>query len=493
MEIMNVYKSNANRIVLVGVNPTSGYTYATYLVSNNGITREAIFTTHTSKLFDDFITQIFEKPKGKFISTSSRIELHEDLNLMSVIKLFKTRLLKDKANDITLEEYLNANFDIKFTLKDLDVKTLNTANKNVLNSNLAWSGIPDDEKDSFSNYGISDALYNEIVQSDVFKLITAYIDHVDPVSPYKNILLKGPRAAGKTTLVQAVSRYYNLPYAVMTATARKTSDDIAGMLAPNDNGGWMKEQAYISKVLQAGGVAFIDELNMSNYDFQVGGLNSILDGSRFFTFYNNAFKVHDQTIFFAAMNEGYQGNKILNESTESRFYPVYMDKLSIQQIASYQSKELGQNYSAYYDFVTYLDNFSKELTTTFAPFSMSPYPPEIHSRLYSKIFNLSKSLSFSFVMEQMTRSLLSDSSYPEEEKNLFINKFASDHRVIDKSTLFLDTSVTTQAQDLINNILNQSDTADKLDKVDSEEDMIKKAGSELNSQMNKISEALGIK
>jgi hypothetical protein len=492
MEIMNVYKSNGNRIVLVGVNPTLGYTYATYLVSNDTIKREAIYSTPSAKLFDDFVTDVFDKPKGKFISTSSKIELLDDLNLISVVKLFKTRLLKDKSQDLTLEEYLNANFDIKFELKDLDVKTLNTINKNALNSNLAWSGILEEEKSSFSNYGLSDALYNEIVQSDTFKLITAYIDHIDPVSPYKNILLKGPRAAGKTTLVQAVAKYYNLPYAVMTATARKTSDDIAGMLAPNENGGWMKEQAYISKVLQAGGVAFIDELNMSNYDFQVGGLNSILDGSRFFTFYNNAFKVHNQTIFFAAMNEGYQGNKILNESTESRFFPVYMDKLSITQIASYQSKELGEDYHAYYNFVDYLHTFSQELSTTFAPFSLSPYPPEIHSRLFSKIFNLSKTLSFSFVMEQMTRSLLSDTCYPEEEKSLFLSKHAGDFKVVGNSTLFIDPNVTTQANDLLKNVMSQNETTVQLDSVDSEQDMINKAKNEVNSGMSKFKEALGI-
>ena len=464
MKQYNLYLTSNKDILVVARNPQTGWQFYSYknnghnfyahFFSENGMNTEvAGFLSETFNVDIDFAIQ------KKYDLSDPYFELVEDLSALKVNYNFLSYKLDNiDCKDVTLQDYLTKNFNVTFDLIEPSITMKQSANKNLIDSKLSWSMIDDKVHHTFNNYGLSDALYNEIKNSDTFQTIISYINAVDPVSPYKNILLKGPRASGKTTLVQAVAKYYDLPYAVLTATNRKTVDDIGGMLAPNEETtGWKKEEAQLATVLKSGGVAFIDELNMSTYDFQVGGLNSILDGSRFFTFYNEAFKVHGQTIFFAAMNEGYQGNMILNESTESRFLPIYMDKITIEKVAQYQSKELAVDYDDYLSFVSYVDTLSRDLTHTFEEQNtVYPYPPEINPRLVSKIFTMSKTNSFSTIMPLVIRGILSDPCYDKDLVDRFINKNMVDFKAMNTRSFFVDDSFKQVAIDIYNNYLKTS-------------------------------------
>lgn len=461
MNFYNLYQTNNNKIVVVGQTPREWYTVVFHKLPEALLPEFTsdinVVTQASSFLYKVFNLPVNQSPDVTEYDTQNSLTITKDLSLLSVNYNFVPYALDaiDKGN-ITLKEYLLKSFVCEFDLVDFKPSIKNETTTNVIDSKSSWLEIPVDKHFQFNNYGLTDALYEEIKDSDTFQTIISYINAIDPVSPYKNILLKGPRASGKTTLVQAVAKYYDLPYAVLTATNRKTVDDIGGMLAPNEETtGWKKEEAHLATVLKAGGVAFIDELNMSTYDFQVGGLNSILDGSRFFTFYNESFKVHQQTIFFAAMNEGYQGNNILNESTESRFLPIYMDKISLENIAKYQSKELGVDYDDYFKFVSYIQNLSDNITKTFEEENtVYPYPPEINPRLISKIYTMSKQSSFSQIIPQIIRAVLSDPCYSKTAVEAFIKSNMVEFQSMNVKTAFVDTTLKEESQKLFDEIFD---------------------------------------
>jgi hypothetical protein len=492
MNLLNIYLTNKQELLVVTRHSTLGWQFT--VVKNDGNVLKFVYTTHGSNIYEvtNYLSIIFN---SSFTSLSDKsntnssvliydesihgsIILDKDLSVLTVnFNFINYKLSNTDLNDKTLEEYMRTKFVLNFDLNDSSFTSSQSKNKNILDAQFSWSQIDSVKHYAFNNYGLSNALYNEIKNSDTFQTIISYINAIDPISPYKNILLKGPRASGKTTLVQAVAKYYDLPYAVLTATNRKTVDDIGGMLAPNEStSGWKKEEAHLATVLKAGGVAFIDELNMSTYDFQVGGLNSILDGSRFFTFYNESFKVHNQTIFFAAMNEGYQGNMILNESTESRFLPIYMDKISIEKVAEYQSKELNVPYDDYLSFVSYIDKVSQDISKTFEEQNtVYPYAPEINPRLVSKIFTMSKLSSFSTVMPQIIRAILSDPCYSRESINKFLEKYKVEFKSMDSKSFFVDESFKDDSELIFKtfiqtNLTQPTESVDLIKKVKSRTD-----------------------
>lgn len=472
MNFYNLYQTKNNKIVVVSQTP-HGWNFVVFHKLPEALIPESYSDAKVVAQACGFLFKVFNLPVNEtsddtIYSVDNMLTLTKDLSLLSVNYNFIPYAFDstDKQKQ-TLKEYLLDFFTCDFDMVDFKPSIKNETTTNVIDSKSSWLEIPVDKHFQFNNYGLTDALYEEIKDSDTFQTIISYINAVDPVSPYKNILLKGPRASGKTTLVQAVAKYYDLPYAVLTATNRKTVDDIGGMLAPNEETtGWKKEEAQLATVLKAGGVAFIDELNMSTYDFQVGGLNSILDGSRFFTFYNESFKVNKQTIFFAAMNEGYQGNNILNESTESRFLPIYMDKISLENIAKYQSKELDVDYDDYFKFVSYIQTLSDKITKTFEEENtVYPYPPEINPRLISKIFTMSKQSSFSQIIPQIIRAILSDPCYSKTVVDAFIQSNIVEFQSMNVKTAFADSTLKEESKQLFDEIFDLPE-APELDPID---------------------------
>jgi len=382
MAKFNIYMTDNNHLCIVFQNSNSGWQYG--IIRNIGNSMFMPVEMSTVSLEVDFIqllnSSIFPLSKGvnkpllgmtgHFAQVPSGVlhTLVKDFSLSMIAKGQSFYMLDDSDHNGTmLKRYLNNNFKIKFKLEDPSLLSSELKEGFEYDAQGAWLNIPEESRESFKHSMKDDMLYGFIQQSAAFKEIISLIKIYNPVKPFKNFLLKGEPAGGKTTLVHAIARYLNAPMITYTASETQTPGDLAVLLLPGEDtsSGWGKAETDCSIGLRSAAIVFFDEVNNWQYDTQTGFGNSIADGTRRYLGLDKVIGVHPQTIIFAAMNESLTGNKILNEAFEDRFHPIKIQPVPIKDIAKYHAKAFGVSEDAYYEYANLLMSLSSGMESAF--------------------------------------------------------------------------------------------------------------------------------
>lgn len=145
-----------------------------------------------------------------------------------------------------------------------------------------------------------------------------------------HILLVGPKAAGKNTLIDNLGRLYTKNVREIQCHAYTDVETLFGHLTLNvKEGQTQSELVFIPSELvcamETGDFLVLDEINTVN-PAVLAALNSILDKRRRVYIPNYGLvTAHEQFRVFATMNEGYHGVFEMNEATMSRFSTHYLD------------------------------------------------------------------------------------------------------------------------------------------------------------------------
>ena len=245
-----------------------------------------------------------------------------------------------ESKGVKLSEYFKENFvlkthlyDIKknsFIIQKIDYSQLNPWDESILGTDLtAYKPI------------INDILFEHKKDTLLFKQVKNYIETQSPLTRYKNIMLIGPPATGKTSLARAIARDMDLPFAKISCNPRMEVEDIGGKLSlkPESEGAaWHLFLTKVLKVLQVPGVVVLDEGNNLTPSTQLG-LADVLDGEdREIDFHGHTYKVHPNAIVFFCANKMTEGTKYINEAFEDRFYTLYVGPPEMSDIVTFYEK-----------------------------------------------------------------------------------------------------------------------------------------------------------
>lgn len=238
-----------------------------------------------------------------------------------------------------------------------------------LQSHNPWSSKEISNDPEMYKPVINDLLYDSVKQSKAFKSIIKYIDKSNPLEKFKNIGLIGAPGSGKSVLVRAVARFYNLPYAEVVMDRSMTAEDITGQtVAVVGDGGspWRFVINPLIWVRVAGGVAFIDEVTNASAPTQ-NALNSGVSNEQRFVFANGIkYLVHEKTIHFFAANVGLEGNSLFNQAFFSRFHRVKMKKLTVDEISEFYVKSFNMDPTQVKAAIEFMEAMDAELAKSFS-------------------------------------------------------------------------------------------------------------------------------
>lgn len=146
----------------------------------------------------------------------------------------------------------------------------------------------------------------------------------------KVIMLVGPTATGKTTLVEKICYDNQIPYHDVPCTDGTEVEDYLGSVRI-ESGNTYFQEGSITRAVQAGGIICLDEINFAR-PAVLNAIHPMSDNRKevHVPEYSRPIKAHDKTRLFATMNVGdiYFGTNDLNQATRRRFpITVEMDYL----------------------------------------------------------------------------------------------------------------------------------------------------------------------
>ena len=145
-----------------------------------------------------------------------------------------------------------------------------------------------------------------------------------------HVMLIGPKAAGKNTLIDNLGRLYTKRVREIQCHAYTDMDALFGYPTLRSKEGQTHPElifvpSELVLAMEAGDFLVLDEMNTVN-PAVLAALNSILDKRRrVYVPGYGLVNAHEQFRVFATMNEGYHGVLELNEATMSRFSIHHMD------------------------------------------------------------------------------------------------------------------------------------------------------------------------
>ena len=162
----------------------------------------------------------------------------------------------------------------------------------------------------------------QYVQDDQQVLHDVIID----INAGNNILLVGPKASGKNTLIETLGHLYTRRIREVQCNAYTDLEALLGSatLKSSDQLEVVFEPSELILAMEQGDFVVLDELNTVN-PAVLSVLNSVLDARRRISVpAYGLVEAHPNFRVFATMNEDYQGVVALNEATESRFAKHYL-------------------------------------------------------------------------------------------------------------------------------------------------------------------------
>lgn len=148
-------------------------------------------------------------------------------------------------------------------------------------------------------------------------------DVIIDINAGNNVLLIGPKASGKNTLIETLAKLYTRRIREIQCNAYTDLEALLGSATLKEST-LVFEPSELVQAMEVGDFIVLDELNTVN-PAVLSVLNSVLDGRRRISVPTYGLvKAHTDFRIFATMNEGYQGVVELNEATESRFAKHYL-------------------------------------------------------------------------------------------------------------------------------------------------------------------------
>ena len=140
-----------------------------------------------------------------------------------------------------------------------------------------------------------------------------------------NVLIEGPTGSAKTSLVYAAGHRAGLPVVNVPCNGAAEPRQFIGGWTPQPDGTFDFVPGDLVKVIQYGGIIYLDEVNMLPPKI-AAFLHGLLDRRRTITIPDAAgssfpteVRAHPDTQVIATYNRGYQGTRPLNEAFKNRF------------------------------------------------------------------------------------------------------------------------------------------------------------------------------
>jgi MoxR-like ATPase len=143
-----------------------------------------------------------------------------------------------------------------------------------------------------------------------------------------NVIISGPTGSAKTSLLYAVAAEDGLPVVNVACNGAAEPSEMFGRIMPTEDGGFEFVPGEVTLAAMYGGYILLDEVNFMAPRI-AAVLHGALDKRRTLTMvgatiYLNDGSIwdghlHEDCIFVAAYNPGYQGTRPLNEAFKNRF------------------------------------------------------------------------------------------------------------------------------------------------------------------------------
>ena len=140
------------------------------------------------------------------------------------------------------------------------------------------------------------------------------------------IFMSGPRGTGKTTGAEWRAKEIGLKIIKVNAHHKMTAMSLFGhaRIRTGEGGGDFWEPGPLYYCVKYGCMLFVDEMTNMSEAAQIG-LNPLLDSLKagYTNLYTGERLTWNQPVFIAASNEGYAGNKSVQEALRDRFRTIY--------------------------------------------------------------------------------------------------------------------------------------------------------------------------
>lgn len=136
-----------------------------------------------------------------------------------------------------------------------------------------------------------------------------------------NVLLYGDAGTGKTSSSMWIASLLGVPYFAIPSNSALDYTQIVGGYVPNANGSLSWVDGAVTRLVRAGGVLLIGEVNTLAKNVQQF-LMPLLDYRRSITIMENGnevIKANDNLLIIADMNPNYRGTSLMNEAWKDRF------------------------------------------------------------------------------------------------------------------------------------------------------------------------------
>jgi hypothetical protein len=138
----------------------------------------------------------------------------------------------------------------------------------------------------------------------------------------QNIAIKGEAGTGKTTAVKVFAAKMGIPFYSVSMNATSDPSEFFGMLEPQEDGSFKFVDGQLTLAFRYGGAVLFDELTFAKENC-TSSIHNALDGLRQVTLRGNNNEIiyaHPNLLIVGAYNEGYRGNRPLNQAFADRFH-----------------------------------------------------------------------------------------------------------------------------------------------------------------------------
>jgi DNA polymerase III delta prime subunit len=348
-----LFGTAAKEAVLVFNEPNKGWNYVVIKSilkkDNSGIERiEWVNVSHDNIAITMFpiVEALYKNKVSKPVSkpnvrpSANRPVLIKDYSelLLNIPNCKVAKLGDTDVNGTTLEVYLKGTFGnatpdslervlffplVDFNTDVADASDIVTDNlQEVIYEPEIWNNLTPDEAAGCTVH-MDDALYDSIISTPSFEKIAKYVSFKDPATGNNNFALCSDPGVGKTTTIEALAKYLNVPYAKVACSNTMSLEDIFISISPDldatSNKQWTINKGLALKVCTIKGIINFDEVNNLVHSTQEALHNVISASERSVILQNTLYKIHPDTIFAATMNYREQGNKALNGAFKDRF------------------------------------------------------------------------------------------------------------------------------------------------------------------------------
>lgn len=148
------------------------------------------------------------------------------------------------------------------------------------------------------------------------------LDHLRiALKAHQNVLLFGPKGAGKNHLTEALAAIEGLPIIAASFSLGIREEDLIGQMTLR-NGSTVFEDGALTWLMRHGGIFVADEVNAAPREVAFA-LHQVTDSRRQLVLTVNGREIvraHPRFMFIGTMNPDYAGTRELNEAFEDRFH-----------------------------------------------------------------------------------------------------------------------------------------------------------------------------